>query len=50
VGSHRAADDHWLTPDTGQHMSMTDLEKRNDLFQNEDQATYIGKLNAKLSA
>jgi hypothetical protein len=36
--------DHWLTPGTGQRMSKADFEKRNVLFQNEDKATYIGKM------
>jgi hypothetical protein len=39
--------DHWLTPGTGQRMTKTDFEKRNVLFQNEDKATYIGKMLGK---
>ncbi len=37
----------WLTPGTGLPMSKEDLESRNVLFQNEDRATYIGKLLRK---
>ena len=36
--------DHWLTPGTGQRMSKADFEARHVLFQNEDKATYIGKM------
>ena len=36
--------DHWLTPGTGQKMSKTAFEARHVLFQNEDKATYIGKM------
>jgi hypothetical protein len=39
--------DHWLTPGTGRRMSKADFEMRNVLFQNEDKATYIGKLLRK---
>ena len=41
--------DHWLTPGIGQRMSKVDFEKRNVLFQNEDKATYIGKMLRKAS-
>ena len=36
--------DHWLAPGTGQKMTKADFEARNVLYQNEDKATYIGKL------
>jgi hypothetical protein len=39
--------DHWLTPGTGQRMSKAEFEARHVLFQNEDKATYIGKLLRK---
>jgi hypothetical protein len=39
--------DHWLTPGTGQKMSKAAFEARHVLFQNEDKATYIGKMLRK---
>ena len=36
--------DHWLTPGVGTKMSKADFEARHVLFQNEDKATYIGKI------
>jgi len=40
--------DHWLTPGIGQRMTKADFEARNVLFQNEDKATYIGKMLNKV--
>ena len=39
--------DHWLTPGTGRKMAKADFEARNVYFQNEDKATYIGKILRK---
>ena len=39
--------DHWLTPGTGKKMSKAAFEARHVLFQNEDKATYIGKMLRK---
>ncbi len=39
--------DHWLTPDTGKKMSKAAFEARHVFFQNEDKATYIGKMLRK---
>jgi hypothetical protein len=39
--------DHWLTPDTGKKMSKAAFEARHVMFQNEDKATYIGKMLRK---
>ncbi|HEX7654877.1 MAG TPA: hypothetical protein VF607_15315, partial [Verrucomicrobiae bacterium] len=39
--------DHWLKPGIGKPMTKADFEEKNVFFQNEDKATYIGKLLSK---